>query len=84
MEKQFNTAGPNEAKLHYQIDPLARFALAALLDFIEQQRYFVLHAPRQIGKTTGLRALSKHLNARNDYTALYAYIEGAQTVVLRA
>ncbi len=78
MAKHFNTAGPNEADLHYQIDPLARVDLAALLDFIAQRRYFVLHAPRQTGKTTCIRALSKYLNVAGDYAALYVNIEGAQ------
>ncbi len=78
MHKHFNTAGPNEPDLHYQIDPLSRFDLANMLDFIAQRRYFVLHAPRQTGKTTCLRALCKYLNAQGDYASLYINIEGAQ------
>lgn len=27
MEKQFNTAGPNKAELHYLLDPLGRIDL---------------------------------------------------------
>jgi type II secretory pathway predicted ATPase ExeA len=49
-----------------------------MLDFIAQRRYFVLHAPRQTGKTTCLRALCKYLNAQGDYASLYINIEGAQ------
>ncbi len=78
MHKHFNTAGPNRAELHHQLDPLARIELASVLDLIAQQRYFVLHAPRQTGKTTCLLALRDYLNSHNDYAALYVNIEGAQ------
>lgn len=57
MQKHFNTAGPQIAALHYQLDPLARIDLPMVLDLIAQQRYFVLHAPCQTGKTTCLLAL---------------------------
>ncbi len=53
----FNTAGPNIAELYYSIDPLTRIDLAAILDLIDQRRYFVLHAPRQTRKTKCLLAL---------------------------
>jgi type II secretory pathway predicted ATPase ExeA len=78
MEKHFNTAGPSKAHLHYQIDPLTRVNLASLLLLIEQERYFVLHAPRQTGKTTCLLALRDALNAGAQYNAVYANIEAAQ------
>ena len=78
MQKHFNTAGPNKPELHYELDPLARIDLASVLDLIAQQRYFVLHAPRQTGKTTCLLAMRDYLNSQNDYAALYINIEGAQ------
>ncbi len=77
-EKHFNTAGPNVSKIHYGLDPLVRIGSDAIVDLIDQQRFFVLHAPRQTGKTTCLLALRDYLNAGNDYCALYANIEGAQ------
>ena len=77
--RQFNTAGPSEAADHYLIDPLARIDHLDVLDLIRSKRYFVLHAPRQTGKTTSLRAMVKYLNASGDYRAVYANIEGAQT-----
>lgn len=46
---------------------------------IAQRCYFVLHAPRQTGKTTSLLALMHHLNKEGRYRACYANIEGAQT-----
>ncbi|MFN3983692.1 MAG: AAA family ATPase, partial [Caldilinea sp.] len=78
MEKQFNTAGPSKADLHYVLDPLARIDLEEVLGLIDAQRYFVLHAPRQTGKTTALLALMQHLNRQGRYRALYANIETAQ------
>ncbi len=78
IEKHFNTAGPNIASLHYELDPLARIDSNAIQSLIDQQRYFVLHAPRQTGKTTCLFALRDLLNKEGRYAALYANIEGAQ------
>ena len=78
MEKHFNTAGPSTSDLHYMLDPLSRFELDSLLSLIAQRRYFVLHAPRQTGKTTCLLALRDYLNAEGNFAALYVNIEGAQ------
>jgi len=38
---------------------------------VEQEGYFVVHAPRQTGKTTALRALAEELTAKGDYAALH-------------
>ena len=77
--RQFNTAGPCKADKHYLIDPLVRIDHLEVLALIRDERYFVLHAPRQTGKTTSLLALISYLNATSDYRAVYANIEGAQT-----
>ncbi|MCP4549226.1 MAG: ATP-binding protein, partial [bacterium] len=45
---------------------------------IDLKRYFVLHAPRQTGKTTTVAALAESLNAEGRYTALLASCEEAQ------
>ena len=79
--KKFNTAGPSISGDHYMIDPLSRFDLPEIESLIDDKRYFVLHAPRQTGKTTSLLALMHHLNAKGSkgqYRALYVNIEGAQ------
>ena len=76
--KKFNTAGPSVAGMHFMIDPLVRIDIEDIESLIEQQRYFVLHAPRQTGKTTCLLALMAHLNAQGIYRALYVNIEAAQ------
>ncbi len=78
MEKFFNNAGPQLPADNYTIDPLRRIKLPELQDLIDQKRYFVLHAPRQTGKTTSLYALMRHFNAGTQYRALYVNIEAGQ------
>ena len=78
MERFFNTAGPNIAEDNYTIEPLKRFDLDEILTLIRQKRYFVLHAPRQTGKTSCMLALRDYLNKEGDYIAVYANVEGGQ------
>jgi hypothetical protein len=75
----FNTAGPVNCDRHYCIPPLSRFDLPQILQLIAQQKYFVLHAPRQVGKTSFLLALAAYLNQTGQYTCLYVNVEAAQT-----
>ncbi|MCX6359652.1 MAG: ATP-binding protein, partial [Armatimonadetes bacterium] len=74
----FNNAGPSEPAQHYCIDPLRRIRVDELERLIDAQRYFVLHAPRQTGKTTCLITLMRQLNAAGKYRCAYANIEDAQ------
>lgn len=78
MERFFNTAGPNRPKEEYTLDPLKRFDLDDILSLIAQGKYFVLHAPRQTGKTSCLLALRDYLNRSGQYVAVYANVEGGQ------
>ena len=78
MERFFNTAGPQIPEDNYTIDPLTRFDLEDVLTLIRQKRYFVMHAPRQTGKTSCMLALRDYLNAKGDYIAVYANVEGGQ------
>ncbi|MBF0219107.1 MAG: ATP-binding protein, partial [Gammaproteobacteria bacterium] len=78
-EKFFNTAGPQKADINYTIDPLTRINWEELRYLIDNQRYFLLHAPRQTGKTTALLSIVEALNAEARYTALYVNLEIAQT-----
>ncbi|MEA3641630.1 MAG: AAA-like domain-containing protein, partial [Lamprobacter sp.] len=75
----FNTEGPVRAEMHYLLPPLTRWDLEQVLALIEQQKYFLLHAPRQTGKTSCLLSLMAHLNQDGRYQAVYANLEGAQT-----
>jgi len=78
MERFFNTAGPQQPDIHYTIDPLSRFDLNDVQTLIRQRKYFVLHAPRQTGKTSCMLALRDLLNQQGDYIAVYANVEGGQ------
>ncbi|MCF8015854.1 MAG: AAA-like domain-containing protein, partial [Chromatiaceae bacterium] len=75
----FNTEGPVRAGEHYLLPPLTRWDLDEVLALIEQKKYFLLHAPRQTGKTSCLLALMAYLNQQDRYRALYVNIEGAQS-----
>lgn len=57
-----------------------RIDLASIEHLINNARYFVLHVPRQTGKTTCLLALMRHLNAQGTYRALYVHIEAAHAL----
>ena len=74
----FNTTGPIKPDRHYHIPPLDRVDLAELRQFLAEERYFVLHAPRQTGKTSALLALQDVLNDEGDYRCVYVNVEGAQ------
>ena len=74
----FNTAGPVKSQLHYCIDPLKRFDLEEILFLIGQQKYFILHAPRQTGKTSCMLALMEYLNREGNYACVYCNVEAAQ------
>ncbi len=78
-ERFFNTSGPVVPADHYCIPPLRRFDLDEVLRLIEAKRYFVLHAPRQTGKTSALLALRDLLNEGGEHRCVYANVETAQT-----
>lgn len=75
----FNTAGPNNPEDHYSVPPLERLELDELLLLIGQKKYFVLHAPRQTGKTSCLLALSDYLNQQGGHRCLYINVEIGQS-----
>ncbi|MDR2430482.1 MAG: hypothetical protein LBD14_06330, partial [Puniceicoccales bacterium] len=78
MERFFNNAGPIKPERHYHIDMLSRVDWPEIRQLIDNERYFVLHAPRQTGKTSTLLAMMNVLNAEGRYACAYANIEGAQ------
>lgn len=78
VARRFNTAGPCRPDHHYMISALSRLPEAPRL--VEQMGYFVVHAPRQTGKTTALRALAAELTAAGRHAALYFSCEAGQAV----
>jgi len=73
MTRHFNTAGPCKPSIHYMLPTERR--LPGLRDIIDQQGYFVLHAPRQVGKTTSLLTLGETLTAEGRYAAVMVSME---------
>ncbi len=73
--KFFNTAGPCQPERHYTVDSLPR--LSGIRELIDDAHYFIIHAPRQTGKTTYLYALMHQLNREGKYTALQVNIQAA-------
>jgi hypothetical protein len=69
----FNTSGPNDADDHYTLPVLNRLPNVRML--IHQKLYFVLHAPRQVGKTTAMMALARELTAKGRYAAVLLSME---------
>ena len=78
VPKFFNTAGPIQPDIHYNVNPLHRINLDELEQLIMQRKYFILHAPRQTGKTSCLLALRDYLNEQGNYIAVYANVEAGQ------
>ncbi|ADP81616.1 AAA family ATPase [Pseudofrankia inefficax] len=76
MVRSFNTTGPCVLSDHYMIPASAR--LPEVPDLVEHSKYFVLHAPRQTGKTTALRALAAELTAGGRYAAVVLSMEAGQ------
>ena len=80
--RTFNTEGPVVAADHYHVPPLERIDLDEVLGLVRDKKYFVLHAPRQTGKTSALLALRDLLNAGHagDYRCVYANVEDGQAM----
>ena len=77
--REFNLEGPMVADDHYLVPPLDRVDLADIRHLVARKRYFVLHAPRQTGKTSALLALRDLFNAEGDYSCVYVNVECATT-----
>lgn len=73
MPRRFNVAGPCKPELHYMLPAAARVALARRL--VADFNYFVIHAPRQTGKTTSMIALAQELTASGAYVAALVSVE---------
>jgi len=74
--RKFNTAGVCQAERHYMVPPEPRLPEARGL--IDDLGYFVVHAPRQTGKSTTLRALAQALTAEGRYAALLFSCEAGE------
>ncbi|MDR3309160.1 MAG: AAA-like domain-containing protein [Tannerella sp.] len=78
MARRFNIAGPCFPPKHYTIETDRCTGNARGL--INDGLYFVLHAARQTGKTTTLKALTRSINAEGKYYALYCSLEAIERI----
>jgi hypothetical protein len=78
MPRHFNTAGPCNPEIHYMLSSIQR--LPTVLDLIGQQTYFIIHAPRQIGKTTAMMTLAQELTLSGKYVAVLVSVEGGSAL----
>jgi len=79
MKKFFNIAGPCHPDKHYMLPAQER--CQDLIQLIEEEQYFVIHAARQSGKTTLLLELTRQLNDTGNYYGLYCSLETVQGMV---
>ncbi len=71
--KRFNTTGPCDPRDHYIVPASMRLPYA--YDLIAQKLYFIIHAPRQSGKTTSIGLLAAELTKSEKYAALKISLE---------
>ena len=76
----FNTTGPCNPDDHYMLPPKDRLVGAQLQRYIHDKLYWVLHAPRQTGKTTFLQSWMREINSGGEAVACYVSVERCQGV----
>ncbi|MDR3247873.1 MAG: PD-(D/E)XK nuclease domain-containing protein [Treponema sp.] len=81
----FNTTGPCNPDDHYMLPPEERLVGAQLDRYIRDKLYWVLHAPRQTGKTTFLQSWMREINGasltdESGPIACYVTVEDCQGV----
>ena len=79
----FNTTGPCNPDDHYMLPPEDRLVGAQLHRYISDKLYWVLHAPRQTGKTTFLQSWMRDINDGGQALACYVSVEDCQKVTER-
>jgi hypothetical protein len=76
----FNTTGPCFPGRHYMLPAAERLLNSQLARYIGDELYWVLHAPRQTGKTTFLLSWMHEINASRYAVACYVTIETCQGI----
>jgi stage III sporulation protein SpoIIIAA len=71
----FNTTGPCNPIDHYMLPATARLEELDLARLLAQKSYFVLHAPRQTGKTTAMLEIARQVTADGHYIAVLVSME---------
>jgi hypothetical protein len=76
MKRYFNTTGFCNPMDHYMVNPF-RDIYGEILRLVEAKQYFLIHAPRQTGKTTFLHSLAHRLNQDGKYISVVGSLEAA-------
>ena len=76
MARWFNIGGPCNAAKNYVLPAMARLPEVAAL--VRKEQYFVVHAPRQCGKTTAFLSFANETNAKGEAVAMYCSLETVQ------
>jgi len=76
----FNTTGPCNPVDHYMLPSVERLVGAQLTRYVSSKLFWVLHAPRQTGKTTFMQSWMRELNASGTVIACYVSVEICQDV----
>lgn len=73
--KYFTIAGPCRPAKNYMLPSDLRLDTKVLDRLITQEAYFVLHAPRQTGKTTAMLELAQRLSQSGEYISVMVSME---------
>ena len=76
----FNTTGPCRPEMHFMLPPKERLVGAQLDRYIDDQLYWILHAPRQTGKTTFLQSWMREINSGDEAVSCYVSVETCQGI----
>ena len=76
MARWFNIGGPCNPADNYTLSAMERLPEVAAL--VRKRQYFVVHAPRQCGKTTAFLAFANETNAKRESVAMYCSLETVQ------
>ena len=76
MAKWFNIGGPCNPADNYVLSAMDRLPEVAAL--VRKRQYFVVHAPRQCGKTTAFLSFANETNAKGEAVAMYCSLETVQ------
>ena len=71
----FNTTGPCNPTDHYMLPATARLEELNIDRLLAQKSYFILHAPRQTGKTTAILELARQVTAAGSYIGVVVSME---------
>ncbi|HSO00721.1 MAG TPA: hypothetical protein VLS89_20655, partial [Candidatus Nanopelagicales bacterium] len=73
--RSFNTTGPCHPARDYMLPAMGR--LPDVRGLVERGKYFVVHAPRQTGKTTALLSFARELTDEGQHVAVLVSMETA-------